>query len=434
MRCPIPLEDVLLPAGNYVVNISSADVSIDSLVIEAGVALNISNGHTLSLITENLKPLTNAGTVTIDGAGTELVIVGPINETPTGNVTNTGTLHVINGGKLELNDVTVANSNGTFQVEVNSTLNLQTVLISNGTIINFGLIEATDGNNAIHNASITNNAGGTFEATGAQTTLTIDAGSTVTNSGLLEAIDGALFTLTTGNDVANETGGVLAALSGATLDIKDTVTNLGTIEAGDGATTGTVVLENDIANHLGQLKTNGGVFDFKGSSSTTIVVDNTTTVDGILVDAAGKLIVDVGTLELTGSGQLDIQGGLITGQVSGNVLDNDGNQITGFGQITNLTLQNENGGLVEALGGTLVLNTTNTILNDSGGTLEASSTGTLEIHDSVTNTGTGQLKTNAGTIDFHGAGSTTIVLNNTNASDGVLIDALWHGPGRCRHS
>ena len=118
-----------------------------------------------------------------------------------------------------------------------------------------------------------------------------------------------------------------------------------------------------------------------------------------------------------------MQGGLITGQVSTNVLDNDGNQITGFGQITNLTLQNETNGLIEALGGTLVLNTTQTILNESGGTLEASSTGTLEIHDSVTNTGTGQLKTNAGLIDFKGGSSTTIVVNNTSTTNGILIGA-----------
>ena len=193
----------------------------------------------------------------------------------------------------------------------------------------------------------------------------------------------------------------MQASSTGTLEIHDSVTNTGT----------------------GQIKTNAGTIDFHGAGSTTIVVNNTNASDGVLIDASGTVLVDVGTLELTGVGQVDVQGGLITGQVSTNVLDNDGNQITGFGQITNLTLQNETGGLIEALGGTLVLNTTHTILNESGGTLEASSTGTLEIHDSVTNTGTGQLKTNAGLIDFKGGSSTTIVVNNTSTTNGILIGA-----------
>ena len=172
----------------------------------------------------------------------------------------------------------------------------------------------------------------------------------------------------------------------------------------------------------GLIKTNGGIIDFKGGGSTTIVVNNLNTSNGIQIDAGGTLNVDVFTLELTGAGavQLAAADSLITGILATNVFDNDGNQITGIGSITNLTL--ENAGLIEALGGTLILNTTKPIANEAGGTLEASSLSTLEIHDNVNNASTGLIKTNGGIIDFKGGGSTTIVVANANTTNGIQID------------
>ena len=47
---PLPFQDVSIPSGhNYVVNVSSANVSIDSLFVGSDVTLNIANGRTFSL-------------------------------------------------------------------------------------------------------------------------------------------------------------------------------------------------------------------------------------------------------------------------------------------------------------------------------------------------------------------------------------------------
>src|SRR5207302_1807672 len=118
----------------------------------------------------------------------------------------------------------------------------------------------------------------------------------------------------------------------------------------------------------GQIDTNGGTVDFKGLSTATIVVANANTTNGIQIDAGGKLQIDVGTLELTGTNgavKLSDTTSLITAVTATDVLDNDGNLISGLGSITHLTLQND--GTIEASGGTLVLNTGNQIQNGGDG-------------------------------------------------------------------
>src|SRR5262249_17962102 len=121
-----------------------------------------------------------------------------------------------------------------------------------------------------------------------------------------------------------------------------------------------------------------------------------------------------------------LAGGYIKDGTAADILDNDGNQITGFGSITSLTLWND--GTIEAIGGTLILNTGNQIHNGADalvtiGILEASSGSTLEIHDNVANAATGQIDTTGGTVDFVGTAATTIVVNNLNTTNGIQIDA-----------
>src|SRR4029077_11270798 len=121
---------------------------------------------------------------------------------------------------------------------------------------------------------------------------------------------------------------------------------------------GTTLEIHDSVNNAatGQIKTNGGTVDFVGAG--TIVVSNLNTTTGIQVDAGGTLQLDVPTLELTGANgavTLSANTAKITAVTDTDVLDNDGNTITGFGSITHLTLQND--GTIEALGGTLIVNT-----------------------------------------------------------------------------
>jgi hypothetical protein len=118
--------------------------------------------------------------------------------------------------------------------------------------------------------------------------------------------------------------------------------------------------------------------DLEGPLPTDLIIDGAVTLDG------------GGTVTLDGSGDD------IVGASSGGTLYNDDGTISGAGQIgnsgnfeaTSLTLFNESSGVIDATGGTLTLDTGNTVTNH--GLLEATSGGTLDVQDgAIDNTGTG---------------------------------------------
>ena len=61
---PLPTQDVVINVPGVVVT-SSGAVSIDSLVVGSGSTLRIT-GNTFSLATQDIKPLLNAGTISVD--------------------------------------------------------------------------------------------------------------------------------------------------------------------------------------------------------------------------------------------------------------------------------------------------------------------------------------------------------------------------------
>ena len=79
------------------------------------------------------------------------------------------------------------------------------------------------------------------------------------------------------------------------------------------------------------------------------------------------------SLKLDGTGQVALNGGTITGQAAGNELENFDNTIVGTGTISNVDLDNDAAGVIDATGGTLILNTGTTI--DNAGLLEATASG-----------------------------------------------------------
>ena len=92
----------------------------------------------------------------------------------------------------------------------------------------------------------------------------------------------------------------------------------------------------------GLIKTNGGIIDFKGGGSTTIGRQQPQhQCNGIQIDAGGTLKVDAFALELTGAGAVHARRRQQPDHrhLATNVFDNDGNQITGIGSITNLVLR-----------------------------------------------------------------------------------------------
>src|ERR1019366_2413715 len=158
--------------------------------------------------------------------------------------------------------------------------------------------------------SISNNLLGTLEATAGgilDVQSPLDNFGTVTADGVLSSV-ASLVKLE--KAVTNETGAKLQATNGATLELDATLTNAGNVIAAASS-----------------------FLDVKAGS----IINNNAT-DGIEVD--GTLQVDVGTLELPGAGELRLVGGTIAGTSASDILDNDGNNITGYGTIDNLVLQN----------------------------------------------------------------------------------------------
>ena len=444
------------------------------------------SGDTLSGVTLAGNNFTNVGTLIANGTETlnSATITG-------GSITDNGTIAVtasggtlasatVTGGKLmatagtmtlstdTLDNVTLAGSFtivGTLTAQGTETLNSAT--ITGGTVMVAGTLDAA-GTSAIDAATLTNN--GTIDATGV---LVLDTGNIVTNAGLLEATgtgeldvqDATIANTGTGNNgiaVASGAellvdsnaltlnGGGAVALSGTItgkantdqlINTNNVITGSGTIsnltltnQAG-GTINGTGVLilaTGKTITNAGLLEATGtGVLDVRDST----IANSGTGLAGMAIAMGAELLVDMvggGTLTLNGAGAMALNGGSIIANVSGETLENNGNTISGFGQIGDgttgdLTLDN-NAGTIEASGGTLKLITNQQIAN--AGTLEANGA-KLVIASNVQNSGE-ILATGGGILDLTGvgvswtgaapaAGTNGIVL--AGATDKLLIDA-----------
>ena len=156
----------------------------------------------------------------------------------------------------------------------------------------------------------------------------------------------------------------------------------------------------------------------EAASGTTLQVDDSTIDNTGNIQVAGNLVVEVSTLMLDGTGTLTLAGGTVEGPNSGEMLYNAGNTIAGTGTIGDgsghLALDNASG-TIEAIAGTLIIDTGTTITNF--GTLEAATGATLQILDPVT--GTGGSVIGAGAIlELAGSDSGTVTFASTT---GALI-------------
>jgi hypothetical protein len=168
-------------------------------------------------------------------------------------------------------------------------------------------------------------------------------------------------------------------------------------------------------------------------------IDNTGT---IALNSSGdktelQIVGDGVTLQ--GGGQItlsDSSENMIVGTNADAALTNIDNTISGAGQIGtgdgNLTLVNETAGTIDAnfAGGTVALNTGNTIVN--AGLLEATNGGTLQIDDSVSNSGT--LAADGGTLlaDGNVTGSGHVAIGgggHAEFADAFDQSVAFTGPG-----
>src|SRR6202012_5228531 len=109
------------------------------------------------------------------------------------------------------------------------------------------------------------------------------------------------------------------------------------------------------------------------------------------------------TLELNDGGTVTINAATISAAAPGQTLENNGNTISGIGQIGdgidgNLMLDN-NAGTIEAIGGTLMIDTGNAVTNAD--TFLAYG-GKLDIADAVTGSGSAIIE-NGGTLELGAA-------------------------------
>ncbi len=160
------------------------DVTGTSAISDVGItntSLIESTGGVLTIDPATVVTLTNSGTLEANGG--ELDITGE-------PVANTGTLQAIDDSTLKLTTTTVTNTGaGTVTVDLGSTLDLVSAIITGGTLTNNGTLDST-GTSAISDVGITNTS--LIESTGG--VLTIDPATvvTLTNSGTLEANGGEL--------------------------------------------------------------------------------------------------------------------------------------------------------------------------------------------------------------------------------------------------
>ena len=357
-------------------------------------------------------------TLEVDGTGSQFNMSDGMTE-------NAGTILAENYGVMTLASILLTNDAGaTVEATQHGTIDYET-----GGLTNYGTFKADNDGTITFSGEIgiTNEAGGLIEATsgGSITFETSGIGSVSNDGGTIEAIDGGTITFDSSlNGIQNDDGGTIesGANSTVTIEAVSVMNNGGIIEAN--GTNAVVNLEGATING-GTLETSdGGIIEapvgtntFNGvtiadgtfietSDGNTIVLENTTTIDGtVTLEGGGTVSMDVSSYDI------------VAGAVGATLVNET--KIVGDGTIGNgngeLTLHNESIGRIDAdlAGDTLTINTGNAVANE--GTLEATNGATLAIDDAVNNDG--------GTIEATGAGSTVAIGESLYALNSGTIEA-----------
>jgi hypothetical protein len=364
---------------------SGSTPTLTGVTISTGSTVNVPNNNGLNL---GAGTITNNGTINLQSTAnnTELVIAGSTNLSGTGSVTmSNNTANIITGGGTLTNNETVQGAgdignasltlinNGTIDANQSNALTVN----PNGGTTNTKTMEATAGG-TLHLLNYTiNNTGGSILATGTGSVVSLD-GVSISNGTLTSSSGGVIESVNTWNSTT-PTLTNLTISSGSTLDIPN----------------------NDGLNFGAGTITNSGTINLQSTGNNT------------------ELVITGGNVTLTGGGAIAMSGNtnnmILTG-TAGQMLTNVNNTISGSGQIGNgggLLFVNDAGGIVDASGGILTIapynNTTGSTTNQ--GLLEATAGGTLQLENTVTNTG--------GTILATGSGA-LVELNAVSITGGTL--------------
>jgi len=353
--------------------------------------------------------------------GTSLAVDG-------GTISNAGNI-VITGGSnanavLSLGANTILSGGGTVTLAYNGS-GAGAGYIEQGTsgVTLTNVDNIINGTGVIGNGGLTlvNESKGTIDANISGAALTLNGSGGVTNTGLLEATSNGILAI---NTAVNNAGGNITA-NGGTVEVVNADIVGGTLNTLNGGmleTVGSSTLDG---------KTNGALTLSKGSTYT----GNTGTVTSVL-----GTITNNGTIQLIGGSNTNAflglsanttlnGGGTVTLAYNGSesgaayiqqnasnlTLTNVNNIIDGTGVIGNggLTLVNQSGGTIDAntSGAALTLNGSGGVTNT--GLLEASGGGVLAINNTVNNAG-GNITATGGTVEVVNADIQGGTLNTLN--------------------
>ncbi|MBR0851887.1 FecR domain-containing protein, partial [Bradyrhizobium diazoefficiens] len=290
----------------------NGEIDLTGNAVLSGGALN----NNAALKVSNTGNALHNETVTNSATGAiEVLANGALTIDQGSSVTNSGNVTVDASGKLTVNGASIT---GVGTVTGNGEIDLTgNAVLSGGTLNNNAGLKVSNTGNALHNETVANSATGAIEVL-ANGALTIDQGSSVTNSG----------------NVTVDTSGKLT-VNGANITGAGTVTGNGEIDL-----TGNAVLSGGVLNNNAALKVSNtgnalhnetvtnsaaGTIEVLANGALTIDQGSSVTNSGnVTVDTSGKLTVNganvTGAGTVTGNGEIDLTGNAV---LSGGVLNNN---------------------------------------------------------------------------------------------------------------
>ena len=359
----------------------------------------------------------------LDGSGGALTSAGNLH-IPNNNylyvqgaINNTGTLFLDSGGNatqlLVNSPIATLQGGGTVTLSDNNANYIQAAAAGNQ-LINAQTIQGAGGNIGNGNLVIANQGVINAKASAGGQTLTIQPGTTLTNTGLLEATGGGTLALF-GGTFSNASGVITAGSGSNVLFAGGANVAGGTLNGAGTFTSFTGTTFNGV--------TNAGNIQVPNNNSTTLAgtINNT---GSLRLNSGGNNTVfsASGPVTLTGGGTLamsDNNANYIFNPGGGS-LTNANNTISGSGNIGNgsMAFTNQAGGVVNAAsaaGQSLTINS-GAAGAVNAGVFAASSGGTLILNNSIDNTG-GAIQALAGTGSNAGG---SVVINGAAITGGTL--------------
>ena len=373
-----------------------ADYTATSSIDQAVNSIQLVSTATLSIVAGNFTATAGTGA----GANAGTILIGDNTSLSVGGVLdNSGLISLVSGGdttELFLTANTTLDGGGAVTLGDNAN---NAVLGDAAAVTLTNVNDTISGGGSLGDGQMTlvNDTGGVIDATGTNNALILDTtGETATNTGLLEATGVAGLTID-GTEVKNGTLGTILATAGSVVNLAGSDIVGGTLE-----TEGTGVTET-AANDR------GSVIDGRAST-----VDNTGALD---VTNNAYLTIE-GTIDDTGAIGVDSVGNdtrlviganaSLTGDGAVTLTDNSNNSVIGAAAATTLTNVDDT-----ISGGGNLGDGQMTLVNDTGGVIDATGTSNALILDTA-----GEAATNTGLLEATGAAGLTIL--NTEVKNGAL--------------